>query len=62
MDRVPLKYLMKDFVNHSVPPICAMIPRRQVNTQAFILPLSAIQFGDFILGHHRTLECHAVCV
>ena len=53
MDRMPLKQLMKYFVNHSVPPICAMIPRRQMSSQAFILPLSAFEPVDFKLGHYR---------
>ncbi len=36
MDRMPLKQLMKYFVNHPVPPIGAMIPlARQTSALAF---------------------------
>jgi hypothetical protein len=37
MDRMPLKQLMKYFVNHPVPPIGAMIPPAR-QTSAWHLP------------------------
>jgi hypothetical protein len=38
MDRMPLKQLMKYFVNHPVPPIGAMITPRPADERPGILP------------------------
>jgi len=51
VDILTLKQLMKHVVNHSVPPISAIILFRRMNAQANQLPIHAAKPLDFKSGH-----------
>ena len=52
VDIVDLKQLMERVLDHSVPPICAIIRRKRLCARATGKPIHALEYLEFKLGHY----------